>query len=288
MIELELNKIIEALLFVSEKPLTIKQIAAVCPKIDNGDIKNSLKDLKEQYSAPEKGVQIIEVAGGYQFCSHPDCEPYLSKLYKTKKVFRLSGPALETLAIIAYKQPVTKSEMEFIRGVNVDGVIKSLEDRELIKIKGRKEVAGRPILYGTSDKFLHYFGLKSLQDLPSLEEFAATALEKEAQIKQEQDEENEQNIQSSDMLPEENADQGLKDNVSAEELEVSNSEVDITAETLDNTLEDAGVKAESEPVENIENNQKSEDTEKSLEQMQTQIGDVCDEQDDHTEIAKSN
>ncbi|MBU1085953.1 MAG: SMC-Scp complex subunit ScpB, partial [Candidatus Omnitrophica bacterium] len=153
MIELELNKIIEALLFVSEKPLTIKQISEVCPKANPNDIKRALKDLMEQYAQPERGVQIIEVAGGYQFCSHPDCEPYLSKLYKTRKVFRLSGPALETLAIITYKQPVTKAEMEFIRGVNVDGVIKSLEDRELIKIKGRKEVAGRPILYGTTDKF---------------------------------------------------------------------------------------------------------------------------------------
>ncbi len=301
MIELELNKIIEALLFVSEKPLTIKQITEVCPKASNLDIKNALKELKDIYSAPERGVQIIEVAGGYQFCSHPDCEPYLSKLYKTKKVFRLSGPALETLAIISYKQPVTKSEMEFIRGVNVDGVIKSLEDRELIKIKGRKEVAGRPILYGTSDKFLHYFGLKCLQDLPSLEEFAATALEKEAQIKQEQDEEDEQNLQNPDPKSEEKADSDLSDNISDQESEASNVEEnnEINAQTEENnvsnfeeeTTED--IQEDDKDIktglaENIDNNLKSEDDKKTPEQMQTQIGDACDEQDEHREITKSN
>jgi segregation and condensation protein B len=189
MIEVDLNKVIEALVFVSEKPLTIKQIQEVCPKAGTADIKKAIKQLMDIYNQPERGVQIIEVAGGYQFCSDPECEPYLSKLYRTKRVFRLSAPALETLAIIAYKQPVTRAEMEFIRGVNVDGVVKNLEDRELIKPKGRKEVPGRPLLYGTTDKFLHYFGLKSLQELPSLEEFAATALEKESLLEKNPDEE---------------------------------------------------------------------------------------------------
>lgn len=168
-----LQKIIEALMFVSEKPLTFKQILEICPGSETSEVKAAMNELKEQYNDINSGINIRDVAGGYQFASNPDCADYLKKLYKTRRVFRLSAPALETLAIIAYKQPVTRSEIEFIRGVNVDGVVKTLEDRDLIKIKGRKEVPGKPLLYGTTDIFLHYFGLKSLQGLPTLEEFKA-------------------------------------------------------------------------------------------------------------------
>lgn len=175
--EENLQKIIEAMLFVSEKPLTIKQIMEVCENAQAAEVKSTIKKLVEDYDNQDRGIQIREVAGGFQFSSHPDCSEYLKKLYKTRRVFRLSAPALETLAIIAYKQPVTRAEIEFIRGVNVDGVIRTLEERELIKIKGRKEVAGRPLIYGTTDVFLNYFGLKSLQDLPPLEEFTARNLD---------------------------------------------------------------------------------------------------------------
>ena len=246
MSEIELNKIIEALLFVSEKPLTVKQIQEVCQDVNAGQIKKSVGQLKESYNTPERGIQIAEVAGGYQFCSHPDCEPYLSKLYKTKKVFRLSAPALETLAIIAYKQPVTKAEMEFIRGVNVDGVVKNLEDRELIRISGRKEVPGRPILYGTSEKFLHYFGLKSLEDLPSLEEFAAQALEKEAKF---------------DEYPQD---------VETQDIAENNSDAEISI-------------VKKNPDEQI-----SFDEQSDSDDSQLQTGETDNEQDEHTEIAKSN
>jgi len=171
-----LQKIIESLLFVSEKPLTVKQIIEVCEHAQAGEVKAALKKLIEDYNEHDHGIQIREVAGGFQFSSHPDCSEYLKKLYKTRRVFRLSAPALETLAIIAYKQPVTRAEIEFIRGVNVDGVIRTLEERKLIKIRGRKEVPGRPLIYGTTEAFLNYFGLKSLQDLPPLEEFIAGSL----------------------------------------------------------------------------------------------------------------
>lgn len=276
MIEVDLNKIIEALLFVSEKPLTIKQITEVCPKTTPSQIKKVLNELKELYSAPERGVQIIEVAGGYQFCSHPDCEPYLSKLYRTKRVFRLSAPALETLAIIAYRQPVTRAEMEFIRGVNVDGVIKNLEDRELIKTKGRKEVAGRPMLYGTTDKFLHYFGLKALQELPSLEEFAATALEKESQIKQAQDADE----QDLNVLSQDQDEPRAELNAAAQDEDLDKNEND----QVDDVQED-----DMQSNEDIENTPESEDDKVvSPEQVQTQTGDACHEENEHTEIAKSN
>lgn len=174
-----LRKVIEALLLVSEKSLTLKQLAELCPAAQPADIKAALKALAEMYASDERGIQLVEVAGGYHFISHPDCAEFVKKLYTTKKVFRLSSPALETLAIIAYKQPITRAEIEFIRGVNVDGVIKNLEERNLIKERGRKDVPGRPIMYGTAEEFLQYFGLKSLDDLPRLEEFEALALERE-------------------------------------------------------------------------------------------------------------
>ncbi|MFH1092695.1 MAG: SMC-Scp complex subunit ScpB [Candidatus Omnitrophota bacterium] len=175
--EFNLKKIIEALMFVSEKPLNFKQILEICSETELSEVKDAMNQLQEHYNLHERGIHIREVAGGYQFSSNPDCADYLKKLYKTRRVFRLSAPALETLAIIAYKQPITRSEIEFIRGVNVDGVVKNLEDRDLVKIKGRKEVPGKPLLYGTTDTFLHYFGLKSLQGLPSLEEFKAQNME---------------------------------------------------------------------------------------------------------------
>jgi len=173
----KLKKIIEALLFVSEKPLTVRQIAEVCDENAITDIKAAVKSLQEDYNLGERGIHIQEVAGGYRFSTSPDCAEYLKKLYTKRRVFRLSAPALETLAIIAYKQPVTRAEIEFIRGVNVDGVVKTLEERQLIKNKGRKDVLGRPMLYGTTEEFLHYFGLKSLDDLPTLEEFTAQELQ---------------------------------------------------------------------------------------------------------------
>ncbi len=168
---MNIKKIIESLLLVSEKALTLGQISEVIEGVDLVEIKSAIKSLKEEYSNPEHGFQIAEVAGGYQFCTNPDCSQFLKKFYTSRRVFRLSAPALETLAIIAYKQPVTRSEIEFIRGVNVEGVLRTLVDRMLVKIKGRKEVVGRPIMYGTTTEFLQYFGLKSLEELPSLEEF---------------------------------------------------------------------------------------------------------------------
>lgn len=180
MSDLNLRKIIEALMFVSEKPLTYKQMLDICSGAELSEVKAAVNDLKELYNNIGRGIHIRDVAGGYQFASNPDCAEHLKKLYKTRRVFRLSAPALETLAIIAYKQPVTRSEIEFIRGVNVDGVVKTLEDRDLIKIKGHKEVPGKPLLYGTTDAFLHYFGLKSLQGLPTLEEFKTQNMEYES------------------------------------------------------------------------------------------------------------
>ena len=174
---LELKKIIEAIIFISEKPVKLKQLTDLCRGVENSEIKKALQELKSEYNAESHGIQMVEVAGGYQFCTNPDCANHIKKLYKVRRVWRLSGPSLETMAIIAYKQPITRSEIEFIRGVNVDGVVKTLTERGLIKDKGRKDVPGKPIIYGTTEEFLQYFGLNSLNDLPSIEEFEAKALE---------------------------------------------------------------------------------------------------------------
>jgi len=121
----------------------------------------------------------MELAGGYQMITPPSLSPFVKKLYKDKRVERLSKPALETLAIIAYKQPVTRLEIESIRSVkNVDGMIKNLQDKEFIRVTGEKKAPGRPKVYGTTQQFLEYFGLKSLDDLPKIEDFTKLAEQK--------------------------------------------------------------------------------------------------------------
>ncbi len=163
--------VIEALLFVNEKPVTLEQIKRVLETLNAAEIKGAIQSLSAQYEQRQSGMKIMEIAGGYQMLSNPAYVSYIRDFYKTKHKEKLSKPALETLAIIAYKQPVTRTDVELIRGVNSDGVIAHLLTKELVKPVGRKDVPGRPFLYGTTRQFLEYFGLKSLEDLPTLEEF---------------------------------------------------------------------------------------------------------------------
>jgi len=137
-------------------------------------IKNIILELAKEYEDTQRSFSIKEIAGGFQIVTDPTLAPWLKKLYKTSGSDRLTGPSLETLAIVAYKQPATKPEIETIRGVNVDGVLKTLIEKNLVRIAGRKETVGRPILYGTTQEFLQYFGLNSLEELPRLEEFHIT------------------------------------------------------------------------------------------------------------------
>jgi segregation and condensation protein B len=143
----EAKKIIEALLFASEKPMTIEQMKEVLEEVDAKEIKTAVLELKSEYEGLGRSFKIYEVAGGYQMVTAPEFADYLKKFYRVKSKDKLSKPALETLAIIAYRQPITKAEIEDIRGVNVDGVINTLADRLLIRITGRKDAPGRPILY---------------------------------------------------------------------------------------------------------------------------------------------
>jgi len=163
---------IEALLFVSEKPVLLDQLKEVFPEVNPSQIHDVVKQLQEEYVERRAGMVVVEIAGGFQMLSNSHAAPYIREFYKTKTKEKLSRPALESLAIIAYKQPVGRAEVEIIRGVNSDGTIAHLLNKGLIKIIGRKEVPGRPFLYGTTKEFLEYFGLKSLEDLPKMEEFA--------------------------------------------------------------------------------------------------------------------
>ena len=160
--------IIEALLFVSERPITLVQIKEVLEEVDTATIKDRIEQLKDEYNQQSRSFNITEVAGGYRIMTDAQYAPWLAKLYRKSRSDKLSRPALETLAIIAYRQPITRQEVEDIRGVNVDGVVRTLLERTLVKISGRKEIPGRPFLYNTSREFLEFFGLHSLEDLPKI------------------------------------------------------------------------------------------------------------------------
>ncbi|MDD4910003.1 MAG: SMC-Scp complex subunit ScpB [Candidatus Omnitrophica bacterium] len=183
--------VIEALLFISDSPLSIERMQGAFDAIESPYLLQCLDSLKKEYDESGRGLKIVEVAGGYQFVSAPQYLQFLKKFYRQKNTDRLRPAALETLAIIAYKQPLTRIDIEKIRGVNVDGVIKSLMDKGIIRVAGRKKhTPGRPFLYGTTRVFLERFGLNSLADLPEMEEFkagAAALVDQEENIEEEKD-----------------------------------------------------------------------------------------------------
>jgi segregation and condensation protein B len=173
----DLQSLVEALLFVTGEPLSPKEIAEVLSdsgRVSSKDIAEAIDELKAEYASSGRSFTVENIAGGYRLHTLPQFERWIAKLFKQPTKHRLSQPALETLAIIAYRQPITRVEIERVRGVNVDGVIKSLTDRGLITIRGRKAVAGRPYLYFTTTEFLEHFGLKSLDGLPMIEELRAS------------------------------------------------------------------------------------------------------------------
>jgi len=163
---------VESLIFISNKPLTIDELKQLFENSDGETLRGIAETLKKEHEERNSGVRIVEMAGGYQMVTTPQNSAYIKNFYKIRNTEKLSSPSLETLAIIAYKQPVTRVDIEAIRGVNVDGVVRSLLEKNLIKVVGRKEVIGRPFVYGTTRMFLDYFGLKSLEELPKIEEFA--------------------------------------------------------------------------------------------------------------------
>ena len=169
----EAKTIIESLLFMAGEPMTLDSLRKTI-EIDKYNTERLVRELIGDYSIKNTGLLIVEVAEGFQMVTNPACAPWVKKLLSTAAPKRLTQSSIETLSIVAYKQPIIKAEIEAIRGVNSDGVVKTLLERRLVKILGRKEAPGRPLMYGTTKEFLQYFGLKDLSGLPTLKEFNET------------------------------------------------------------------------------------------------------------------
>jgi segregation and condensation protein B len=188
---MEFKSLIEAIFFVAQKPLSLKEIRSILAKPDETnstdeirafkkikepEISAAIQELKIEYAEQKRSFQIQEVAGAFQLVTLPQFAPWLKQLFDEQRSHRLSQPALETLSIIAYRQPITRSDIEAIRGVAVDGVMQTLLERGLVTITGRAEVPGRPMLYGTTRSFLEHFGLGDLNELPAAEELRKATL----------------------------------------------------------------------------------------------------------------
>jgi segregation and condensation protein B len=167
-------RIVEAVILGTPEPISAQRVAAVVPYAKPATIKKLVETLNADYIKQNRAFEIVEVAGGYQFRTLPEFAPQLQQI-QPQRPLRLSKAALETLAIIAYKQPITRGDVEDVRGVDAGAVVRSLLERKLIKMAGHKEVPGRPMLYGTTRRFLEVFGLESLEDLPSLRQLEALA-----------------------------------------------------------------------------------------------------------------
>lgn len=168
--ESALKPMIEALLFAADEPLPVRRIREILTLEDARVARRIVEELREEYVAARRGVQIEEVAGGYRMLSNSEYAPQVEQLHKVERRARLSQAALETLAIVAYRQPVHRADIEAVRGVQVDAVMRNLQELGLVRVVGRADLLGRPFLYGTTKRFLEFFGLNSLDDLPKVEE----------------------------------------------------------------------------------------------------------------------
>jgi segregation and condensation protein B len=169
-----LKSIVESLIFVHDHPLSLDRLALILEEYERADIRIALEDLMEDYAHSERGIVLVQVSGGYQLRTRPEHADYIRRLNKSKGV-KFSQSSLETLAIVAYRQPVTRAEIEYLRGVDSGGVLKSLMEKKLLKILGKKDVPGKPLIYGTSREFLELFDLKDLSALPTLKEIQELA-----------------------------------------------------------------------------------------------------------------
>jgi len=170
-----LRAIVEALVFAAEEPLTLDDLEDLFPGAERPALQAALDDVTTCWESPDRGLQIIRVAGGYRMTTRSELGEWVRALFRSRHRRRLSPAALETLAIVAYRQPITTPEIQAIRGIDPVGVLQNLLDKKLLRVVGRKKVVGKPILYGTTQEFLSHFGLDSLSDLPTLEEFGALA-----------------------------------------------------------------------------------------------------------------
>ena len=162
--------IVEALLFVSDGPLSVDKLVQVIEGVDRAAVCQLMEELRIRFNSNGGPVVLREIDGGFQLCTHPKFAPWIKRLSSVRANSKLSRAALETLAIVAYKQPVTRAEIESVRGVSCSGVLASLLERRLVKIAGRQDVPGKPLLYRTTTEFVRQFGLRSLKDLPKISE----------------------------------------------------------------------------------------------------------------------
>lgn len=165
-----LAQLCEAALFAAARPLTAEELATLDPEAALADVRAALEELREHYDFDQHGVELVELAGGYQVLTRPVHATAIERAQLSVRGSRLTAAALETLAVIAYRQPVGRAEIEEIRGVSAGGVLRSLQERGLIEVVGRSEALGRPLLYGTAPLFLELLGLRDLSDLPKAEE----------------------------------------------------------------------------------------------------------------------
>jgi len=169
---MQLTAIIESIIFTAEAPLSLDRLCEVLTEFERSEIRAALSELAAGYEGRNGGIELVEVAGGWQFRTRPDFQQYVLRHVKTK-IAKFSQSSLETLAIVAYRQPITRVEVEHLRGVDCGGVLKSLLEKRLVRILGKKDIPGRPLIYGTSKEFLEVFGLKDLKSLPTLKEIQA-------------------------------------------------------------------------------------------------------------------
>jgi segregation and condensation protein B len=189
----DIKNIVESLLFVAQEPLTIDRLKKIIIGAQSQELRGALDELAADYETRQGGFYLNHVAGGYQIRTRPEYKEWIKSMLQPKPL-RLSKPALETLAIIAYKQPVIRSDVEHIRGVDCGGVLRVLLERKFIRVLGRKEIPGRPLIYATTKRFLEVFDLKNLKDLPTpkeIEEFGSALAEEMDEADREEEEENE-------------------------------------------------------------------------------------------------
>ena len=247
-----LKHIIESLLFVAEEPLTVDKIKRIAVNAETREIRSALADLSAEYDARPGGFYLDEVAGGFQIRTRPEYNEWIRKLIQPKPM-RLSKAALETLVIIAYKQPIIRSDIEHLRGVDCGGVLRVLLERKLIRVLGRREIAGRPLIYATTKRFLEVFDLKDLKDLPTpkeIEELGATLTESGEMIPLEASQDSEEQAEPSDgaapAVADPDNDGADEDQLNASESTAAASEAHRAAEVSPETghfpgLEETGV-----------------------------------------------
>ena len=229
--EFDLKSTLEALVFAADEPISVKQLEEILneptangepARVAGDEIRRTIATLNEEYEKHQRAYRILQVGGGYQFATRPEFAEWIGKLYKEKGKRKLSHFALETLAIIAYRQPVTKPEIESIRGVNADYVLRTLLERRLVTITGRGSSVGRPLLYGTTKEFLKHFGINDLSDLPKPREIE--------EIMQDQNFETERQILDLDRKEEES--EGMDRGASSIESPQERSQFEISPDGL--------------------------------------------------------